>query len=104
MRERTRVATQENRIVGFATLEFADAAAELEHLFVDPDSMRQGVASALIRDAVQVARAHGVRRLEVTANPHALTFYAQVGFRDDGPTTTRFGPARRMHRSLGASR
>jgi len=99
---RTRVATRGPQIVGFATLESTDTVAELEHLFVDPNSMRQGVASALIRHAVLIARAHGARRLVVTANPHALDFYLRVGFLDDGATTTRFGPARRMHMDFGA--
>ncbi len=99
---RTRVATRGRQIVGFATLEITNADAELEHLFVDPSSMRQGVASALIRDGVLVARAHGARCLVVTANPHALDFYLRVGFLDDGATTTRFGPARRMHMDFRA--
>jgi GNAT superfamily N-acetyltransferase len=99
---RTRVATRDRQIVGFATLESTNAVTELEHLFVDPDSMRQGVASALIRDAVVVARAYGARRLVVTANPHALAFYLRVGFFEDGATTTRFGPAQRMHMNFGA--
>jgi predicted GNAT family N-acyltransferase len=51
----------------------------------------------LVRDAVATATHRGVRRLEVTANEHAMAFYEQVGFVHDGVTQTRFGPGLRMH-------
>jgi GNAT superfamily N-acetyltransferase len=98
--ERTRVAIADGRIVGFATVEIDGDRAELEDLFVDPDSMRQGAATALLDDAAANARACGVRQLEVTANPHALGFYLHAGFRDLGPTETRFGAGRRMRLEL----
>jgi GNAT superfamily N-acetyltransferase len=40
---RTRVAVDNDRIVGFATVVGAGAAIELDDLFVDPDWMRRGV-------------------------------------------------------------
>ena len=94
---RTRVAVRDGELVGFATTLRADALMELEDLFVDPAWMRHGVARDLIRDAVDVASRSGVRRIEVTANEHALAFYENVGFVHDGVTPTRFGPGLRMH-------
>lgn len=85
---RTRVAVVEGRIVGFATL----VGNELEDLFTDPDWMRRGIASALVRDAAST-----VDRIDVTANEHAQAFYEAVGFVHDGPTQTSGGPAHRMH-------
>jgi len=94
----TRVATDDGRrILGFATAVPIDDTLELEDLFVDPDWMRQGVGRALIRDIVARARGASVRRVEVTANPHAFEFYRAVGFVLDGDADTRFGPASRMH-------
>ena len=87
---RTRVAVVDGRVVGFATL----VGAELEDLFVDPDWMRRGIATALVRDAVENG---GVERIEVTANGHAVPFYESVGFVHDGPAETTGGPAFRMH-------
>ena len=84
----------DGRIVGFATL----LGAELEDLFVDPAWMRRGIGRALLLDAVAVARAQGLERVEVTANPHALPFYERVGFVPDGTVETDFGPGTRMHR------
>ena len=85
---RTRVALVEGRIVGFATL----VCNELEDLFTDPDWMRRGIATALVRDAAET-----VDRIDVTANSHATAFYESAGFVHDGPAQTPGGPARRMH-------
>jgi GNAT superfamily N-acetyltransferase len=70
----------------------------LEDLFTDPDWMRQGVATALIDDAVERARLNGIPRIEVTGNTHALAFYESAGFVRDGEVVTPFGStAVRMH-------
>ena len=86
---RTRVAVIDGWIVGFATL----VGSELEDLFTDPDWMRQGIATALVRDL-----AAAVPRIDLTANPHALAFYESVGFVGNGTVETSGGPAVRMHR------
>jgi GNAT superfamily N-acetyltransferase len=85
---RSRVAVVDGRIVGFATL----VGNELEDLFTDPDWMRRGVASALVRDAAAT-----VPRIEVTANSHALPFYEALGFVREGVTETSGGMGYRMH-------
>ena len=92
-----RVAVADDRIVGFATLIATGLVGELEDLFVDPDWMRRGIGRILVRDALENARDQGLKRIEVTANGHALAFYKSVGFVDDGMTETRFGSGYRMH-------
>jgi GNAT superfamily N-acetyltransferase len=93
---RTYVAEEGGSVVGFATwIETADVV-ELEDLFVDPAWMRRGIAAALVEHIADVLRARGVRRLEVTANPHAMGFYRAVGFVDCGVAETVFGTAPRM--------
>jgi GNAT superfamily N-acetyltransferase len=89
---RSRVAVVDGHIVGFATL----VGSELEDLFVDPDWMRQGIATALVRNLAST-----VQRIDLTANPHALAFYESVGFIEDGMAETSGGPAVRMHRDCG---
>ena len=86
---RSRVAIVDGEVVGFATL----VGSELEDLFVDPDWMRQGIASALVREVAAT-----VPRIDLTANPHALALYESVGFVEDGAVETSGGPAVRMHR------
>jgi GNAT superfamily N-acetyltransferase len=98
--QRTRAAIVDGRVVGFATTAPHDLGIELEDLFVDPAWMRQGIASALVRDAAELARLTGHARIELTANHHALAFYQHVGFVIDGEAQTRFGPALQMHLDL----
>jgi predicted N-acetyltransferase YhbS len=94
---RTRVAVDDGRVVGFATTRRDAGGLELDDLFVDPDWMRRGIGLGLVLDAADIARAQGVARITVTANPHALEFYGAAGFVPAGAAETRFGPAPRMH-------
>jgi len=93
---RTRAAVAADAVVGFATWLSAADAFEIEDLFVDPGWMRQGIGRALVLDLIAIARGHGVRRVEVTANQQALVFYEKVGFAVSHEVQTRFGPAPRM--------
>ncbi len=94
-------ADDDEKPLGFATLIDEDGFLELDDLFVDPDSMRSGLGTALMRDACQLARVRGGARIEVTANPHARAFYESVGFVIVGVVSTTFGPADRMHLNIG---
>ena len=93
------VAEENGSVVGFATWAWADQAGgtiELEDLFVDPDYMRRGIATALVNCIAEILRARGAERLEVTANPHAMEFYRAAGFTDCGVAETNFGAAPRL--------
>ena len=98
---RTRVATVAGQIVGFSTILDAEDVVELEDLFVDPPWMRKGIGLELVRDVVDRAIDRGARCIEVTANPHAMAFYARAGFLPGGHAQTRFGPAARLRIDLG---
>jgi GNAT superfamily N-acetyltransferase len=93
---RTYVAEEDGSLAGFATWIEASGTFELEDLFVDPGWMRRGIATALVTRIVDVLRARGVERLEVTANPHALEFYGAAGFIHCGVVKTDLGIAPRM--------
>ena len=94
---RTRVVSvDDGQIVGFASTTETGNQLELEDMFVDPGWMRQGIGRSLVLDAVSIAREVGFSCIEVTANPHALEFYENVGFSFVGTAETRFGPATRM--------
>ncbi len=98
---RTRLAVEsEGDIVGFASWVVNGHAIELEDLFVEPQWMRRGVGRALVLDAVAIARTRSFDALEVTANPHAQTFYEDVGFVFDYAVETDFHPGQRMHRNV----
>jgi len=102
--DRVRVATVDDTIAGFATVRDLGDALEVVDLFVDPPWMRRGIGHALVADAVAFAMERGRRYLEVTANPHALRFYANEGFVVDHDVETRFGPAPRMRLELAWTR
>jgi GNAT superfamily N-acetyltransferase len=93
---RTRAAVVDDRVIGFSTVVVTGDVDDLDDLFVDPDWMRHGVGLALMSDVVERARSRGARYLEVTANPHALEFYAAAGFHPHGAADTLFGPAARL--------
>ncbi len=88
------------RAIGFATVVGGGEGFELEDLFVDPDAMRAGVGTALVRDLTDLVRKRGGSRIEVTANPHARPFYESVGFRVIGVETTKLGAADRMRLTI----
>jgi len=96
---RTKVAVgADDEILGFITTGVLDAGVlEIEDLFVDPDWMRTGVASRLVEDLLATAGRNGVRRIELTANPHATAFYRHVGFVKGDDSETRLGGAPRMY-------
>jgi GNAT superfamily N-acetyltransferase len=90
---RTHVAEEGGAVVGFATWAETDDGMELEDLFVDPNWMRRGIATALVNCIADVVRSRGADTLEVTASPDALEFYRAVGFVDIGVAETAFGSA-----------
>jgi GNAT superfamily N-acetyltransferase len=83
-------------VVGFATVERFKDSAELIDLFVDPESMRQGIGRELVDDAQQALARDGIRDLWVTANQHAMPFYVAMGFEAIEPVATALGSGIRM--------
>jgi len=100
---RVRVAVEDGTVAGFATTVPVGGGLELEDLFVEPERMRRGVGRRLIEDVLDTARAEGVERVWVTANPDAMAFYAAVGFRPDGTAPTLGGPAPRLRLDVPAA-
>jgi GNAT superfamily N-acetyltransferase len=97
-----RVAEHDGLVVGFSVLlERSGNACELDGLFVEPERWRAGVGRRLVEDATRIAAERGATRIDVVANPHALAFYAALGFTEVGEAWTRFGPAPRMSLRIG---
>jgi GNAT superfamily N-acetyltransferase len=74
----------------------SDTVTELDDLFTHPDWRRQGAARLMMAAIVDDARARGIRRIEVTANVHAMEFYEAVGFRRIGTAETALRQAPRL--------
>jgi GNAT superfamily N-acetyltransferase len=89
-------------VVGFAVvLRRDDGEAELDGLFVEPDSWRQGIGIRLLQEAERFAFAEGAKWLFVVANLRAVGFYSACGFTALGEEKTLFGTALAMRKPLG---
>ena len=80
----TCVAVADGRIVGFYALCCEGERARLEHLWVLPDAMNQGVGRALFTHALERGKALGYRAMEIESDPNAEGFYQRLGARRIG--------------------
>ena len=95
------VAEELGSIKGFAAiLRRNDGDSELDALFVEPETWRQGIGRALVEHCCLAARASGARAIHVVGNPHAEGFYEACGFKQIGKKQMRFGVGLLMKRAL----
>ena len=73
------VAEARGRAIGWGSVIPQGEVCCLDDLWVEPESMRKGVGSALFRHAVARARQLGALRLEWEAEPNAVAFYEAMG-------------------------
>lgn len=69
-------------------------------LAVDPRRHGQGIAAAMLQDAIARLRASGARRIELYAesdNPRALRFYGKLGFVHEGTLRQFYKRAHEAH-------
>ena len=65
--------------VAFYTLQEKAGNAWIENLWVSPDFIGQGVGKELFLHAVELARQHGYKTLQLEADPNAVGFYEKMG-------------------------
>ena len=82
--ELQRVAQVDGVAAGMAQLDEHQGDWHLDKLFVDPPFIGKGVGGALMHWAIGKAKAIGISRLIVEADPDAADFYRRFGARDDG--------------------
>jgi len=86
------VAEVDGVAVGWAeVLPPGEAVCVLEHLWVEPARMRRGAGSQLFRHVAERAAGLGATAMEWEAEPRALGFYARMGGRPVGTTTSEWG-------------
>lgn len=86
----TFVAERGGKLAGFCQLNLDAAPVELEHLWVLPRFMGQGLGRALLGRAVAELSARGVPLLRIDSDPNAEVFYRACGATRVG---TRAAPA-----------
>jgi GNAT superfamily N-acetyltransferase len=86
-------AERDGEIIGFAAVCEEDAAFELEHLWIRPDHMREGIGRALVSRIVAHLRPIDASTIRIVSDPHAEGFYLALGARRVGEkeSTTRPG-------------
>ena len=73
------VAVAGGDIAGCCALVVGDSLAELEHMWIDPQRMGNGVGRALFEYTKQRALELGLAELELSADPNAEGFYERMG-------------------------
>jgi N-acetylglutamate synthase-like GNAT family acetyltransferase len=73
------VAVADGEIGGCCALVVSDSQAELEHMWIDPQQMGNGVGRALFEYTKQRAKELGLTQLELSADPNAEGFYQRMG-------------------------
>lgn len=75
----TYLAELHNKLAGFYQLNVSSQPVELEHLWVHPKFMRQGVGRALLAHAVEYLAGSGAASLHIDSDPNAEPFYVACG-------------------------
>ena len=78
------VATYNNQAVGFAAISMNETVAELEHMWVIPKYMGQGVGKNLMTKVMQYCIHAGMKSLRIESDPNARAFYEKMGARFTG--------------------
>jgi len=88
--------------VAFYALTETDTRIVLDHLWVTPERIGEGIGRFACRDALRHARAKGWRELWVHPDPNAEGFYRELGFSDTGarvPSRIPGGPIFSVYRT-----
>ena len=80
------VAEDDGELRGFYALCVSDNKAELEHMWVTPNSIGTGVGKELFLDAMERAAALNIDAVELSADPNAAGFYSRMGATQIGET------------------
>ena len=92
------IADSNGEVLGYYAIErLSDSEYELEHLFVKPEYIGQGVGRALIEDAKSFLRSKGASSLLIQGDPNAVNFYkaaggVQIGERESDSIPGRYLP------------
>ncbi|MET8702360.1 GNAT family N-acetyltransferase [Kitasatospora sp. NPDC058032] len=94
--DRTAVAEDDGRVLGFVTLTGAPPKGELGMIFVEPDAIGRGIGRRLMDHLRAEATALGFDRITVEADPHAEPFYLAMGAVRTGTAPSGSIPGREL--------
>jgi len=85
---------ESGRAMGFYLMAATPPEAKLDLLFIEPDFLRQGVGTILLRHALAAARDAGCTSMMLDSDPNAAGFYAAQGARQIGTKLSEASGAR----------
>ncbi len=71
----------EDKVVSWYALVGIGEVVVLDHLWVQPAYIRQGIGQALFQHALKTAADLGAKKMEIEADPNARGFYEKMGAR-----------------------
>ena len=83
------------KIIGFLGIEIFDIFWKLEHLWIDPDKIRQGFGKKAIQYLCTLAREKNMTKILLLPDPPAEIFYSHLGAQFTGvrvPSRVPNGP------------
>ncbi|MBI1238891.1 MAG: GNAT family N-acetyltransferase [Alphaproteobacteria bacterium] len=96
--EQMTVAEERGALVGMIALAAEGAEGEIEDFFVSPEAIGQGIGRRLMEHALSQARAAGLARIGVDADPNAEAIYVRFGFVRIGLSLSASIPGRMLPR------
>ena len=94
------VIEKDSQVIGFYQLIADGERMELEHMWVMPQYMRQGIGKQLMAHAIAQAKERGATKITIDTEPNATAFYLSCGARRIGeipvPAPNDSGRARQL--------
>ena len=87
-----RVAESEGNILGFYGLAPVNNEYQLDHLWIEPKYIGQGIGKILFADAVLYAKKSGWTKFTIVADPYAENFYLKQGAQRIGKRESKIKP------------
>src|ERR1051325_2085691 len=72
-------ALDNEKSIGFYTLQDKNGNAWIENLFVLPEFIGKGIGKMLFQHAVEISHQRGYKVLQLEADPNAMGFYQKMG-------------------------
>ena len=79
-----RVAVVQDILCGFVALSLEKNLAELEHMWVLPGYMGQGIGGMLMQHAMNYCQKNNIESIRIESDPNARGFYEKFGARHIG--------------------
>lgn len=75
------IAEFENKIIAYYSIVFYQNEYYLEHIFVLPEFIGNGIGTHLMEHARVIAKAEEIKELKIMVDPYAKGFYEKIGAR-----------------------